>query len=158
MSLLPLFQWAAHAPIFAVMRDSKWGFAVVEMVHLLALASLGGTVLAVDLGILGIGLRRLPISRLARDLSRLFLGSLILTALSGVLLVAAEAMKCYYHPAFRLKMLLFALAVAFYFMLHRKLAGLGEGETPPAWSKPGAALSLALWLAVGLAGRAIGFL
>ena len=158
MSLLPLFQWAAHAPIFAVMRDSKWGFAVVEMVHLLALACLGGTVLVVDLGILGIGLRSQPTSRVARDLAPLFLCSLILTAASGALLVAAEAMKCYYHPAFRLKMLLFVLAVAFYFTLHRKLAGLGEDAALPAWCKPGAALSLALWLAVGLAGRAIGFL
>ena len=158
MTLLPLFQWAAHAPLFAVMRDSKWGFAVVEMVHLLALACLGGTVLVVDLGILGIGLRRLPVSRVAHDLSRLFLGSLILTAVSGALLVAAEAMKCYYHPAFRLKMLLFVPAVAFYFTLHRRLARVPDGAAPPAWSKLGAALSLALWLAVGLAGRAIGFL
>src|ERR1035441_6238874 len=99
MSLLFLFQWAPLAPNFAVMRDSKWGFAGVEMVPLLALACLGGTVLVVDLGILGIGLRRLPASRVARDLSRLFLRSLILTAVSGALLVAAEAMKCHYSKA-----------------------------------------------------------
>ena len=158
MSLLPLFQWAAHAPLFAVMRDSKWGFAAVEMVHLLALAAFGGTVLVVDLGILGIGFRRQAPSRVARELFPIFLRSLIAMVLSGALLVAAEAMKCYYHPAFRLKMLLFVLAVAFYFTVHRKLVQVPEGAAPPAWSKPCAALSLALWLAVGLAGRAVGFL
>ncbi|MGD0773984.1 MAG: DUF6644 family protein [Candidatus Solibacter sp.] len=157
MSLLPLFQWAAHAPIFAVMRDSKWGFAVVEMVHLLALACLGGTVLVVDLGILGIGLRRLPASFVARDLSRLFLGSLILTGISGTLLITAEAMKCYYHPAFRLKMLLFVLALALHFALNRRLSGVPEDTAPTAGLKLVAAVSLALWLSVGLAGRAIGF-
>ena len=158
MSLLPLFQWASHASLFAVLRDSKWGFAAVEMVHLLALAVLGGTVLIVDLGILGIGLRKHPPSRVACELAPLFLASLTAMAMSGTLLVAAEAMKCYYHPAFRLKMLLFALAVLFNFTIHRKAVYTPEDASPPIWSKMAAVASLALWLGVGLAGRAIGFL
>jgi hypothetical protein len=153
MSLLPLFQWAAHAPALAAMRDSKWGFATVEMVHLLALAALGGTVLVVDLGILGIGFRRQASSRVARELAPMFAGSLIAMVLSGTLLVGAEAMKCYYHPAFRLKMVLFAAAVLFHFTIHRSAVGI-----PSIWSKAAAVASLTLWLAVGLAGRAIGFL
>ena len=67
--------------------------------------------------------------------------------------MAAEAMKCYYHPAFRLKMVLFALSVLFNFTIHRSAVRM-----PSAWSKMAAAASLALWLGVGLAGRAIGFL
>jgi hypothetical protein len=135
------------------MRDSKWGFAVVEMVHLLALAALGGTVLVVDLGILGIGFRRQAPARVARELAPIFAGSLILMVLSGTLLVSAEAMKCYYHPAFRLKMVLFAAAVLFHFTIDRSAAG-----NLSIWSKVAAVASLTLWLAVGLAGRAIGFL
>jgi len=158
MSLLSLFQWAAHAPAFAVMRDSKWGFAVVEMVHLLALAGLGGTVLVVDLGILGVGLRSVPASRVARDLSPWFLGSLILAVLSGLLLVSAEAMKCYYHPAFRIKMLLFAAAVGFYFTLHRRLIAAPRDHAPSAWTRFAAVTSLLLWFSVGLAGRIVGLL
>jgi hypothetical protein len=158
MWLLRLFQWAAHASLFAFLRNSKWGFAAVEMVHLLALAVLGGTVLIVDLGILGVGLRGQASSRVARELSPLFLGSLTAMAVSGTLLVAAEAMKCYYHPAFRFKMLLFALAVLFHFTIHRNAVRTPDDAKPPIWSKLAAAVSLALWLGVGLAGRAIGFL
>jgi hypothetical protein len=153
MSLLPLFQWAAHTPALAVMRDSKWGFAIVEMVHLLALAALGGAVLVVDLGILGIGFRRQAPGRVARELAPIFVVSLIAMVLSGTLLVGAEAMKCYYHPAFRLKMALFAAAVLFHFTIHR--SAIGSFST---WSKVAAVGSLTLWLAVGLAGREIGFL
>jgi len=158
MSILPLFQWASHAPILAVMRNSKWGFAVVEMVHLLALASFGGTLLLIDLGVLGIGLRPRPVSSVARGLARLFRGSLILTVVSGALLVSAEAMKCYYHPAFRVKMLLFVLALTFNFTLHRKLVETQTDATPTAGSKVSAVVSLALWFSVGVAGRSIGFL
>jgi hypothetical protein len=122
-------------------------------VHLLALAVLGGTVLIVDLGILGIGLRRTPL-RVAREFTTLFLGSLILMAVSGSLLVSAEALKCYYHPAFRLKMVLFSVAVLFHFTVHRRAL-----EAPLSTrTKLAAAISLTLWLGVGLAGRAIGFL
>jgi hypothetical protein len=153
MSLLPLFQWASHTPALAVVRDSKWGFAVVEMVHLLALAALGGTVLVVDLGILGIGFRRRTPGRMERELAPIFVASLIAMVLSGTLLVGAEAMKCYYHPAFRLKMVLFAAAVLFHFTIYRTALG-----SPSIWSKIWAVASLTLWLAVGLAGRAIGFL
>ena len=153
MSLLPLFQWAAHTPALAVVRDSKWGFAVVEMVHLLALAALGGTVLVVDLAVLGIGFGRQTPGRVDRELAPIFVASLIAMVLSGTLLVGAEAMKCYYHPAFRLKMVLFAAAVLFHFTIYRNAVG-----SPSIWSKISAVASLTLWLAVGLAGRAIGFL
>jgi hypothetical protein len=112
MSLLPIFQWLVHAPEFTWVRDSKWGFAVVEMVHLVALAGLRGAVLLADLGVLGVGLRRRD---LARQLSPVFAWSLIVMVISGALLIAAEPMKCYYHPAFRLKMVLLAIAVVFAF-------------------------------------------
>jgi hypothetical protein len=152
--MLPIFQWIANAPCFAVMRDSKWAFPIVEMAHLLALAILGGTVLLVNLGLLGIRLRRGESQSFAKELWPLFIGSLTTMIVSGVVLVSAEAIKCYYHPAFRLKMAILALAVVFSFTVHRRVV-----QSPPSiWSRPVAIVSLMLWLGVGLAGRAIGFL
>ncbi|MGA3204021.1 MAG: DUF6644 family protein [Bryobacteraceae bacterium] len=115
------------------------------MVHLVALAGLGGAVLLADLGVLGVGLRRRD---LGRQLFPVFAWSLGAMVISGALLIAAEPMKCYYHPAFRLKMVLLGIAVIFAFTVRRRAIQ----------SKPAAVLSLSLWLSVGLAGRAIGFL
>jgi hypothetical protein len=115
------------------------------MIHLLALAGLGGVVLLVDLGAFGLGLRR---RGMVSQLFPIFFWSLLGMIISGVLLVAAEPIRCYYHPAFRLKMVLFAAAILFTFTLHRRSVE----------SKPFAILSLVLWIGVGLAGRAIGFL
>jgi hypothetical protein len=152
--MLAVFQWIANASCFAPMRDEKWGFPVVEMVHLLALAVLGGTVLLVNLGLLGIRLRRGQIQSFAMELWPLFIGSLAAMIVSGVGLVSAEAMKCYYNPAFRLKMAVLALAVVFSLTAYRRVV-----QSPPSvWSKPAAVVSLMLWLGVGLAGRAIGFI
>ena len=157
MSLLPVFQWLTNTPAFALMRNSKWAFAIVEMIHLLALTGLGGVVLLVDLGVLGVGLRRRPIANFARELSPIFGWCLATMIVSGALLVTAEPMKCYYHPAFRLKMVLFAVALIFAFTVHRKSVN-SAGEPPLLGLKLAAVASLTLWLGVGLAGRAIGFL
>jgi hypothetical protein len=158
MSILHLFQWFSHTSFSIFIRRSTWGFATVEMVHLLGLAALGGTILIIDLNLLGIGLRRQPPSRIARELLPLLLGSLAVMLVSGVFLVATGPLKYYYSPWFRLKMIFFFLAVTFHFALHRTLLQPKWNARPSAGLRVAGVVSLILWLGVGLAGRAIGFL
>ncbi len=66
-------------------------------------------------------------------------------------------MKCYYSPAFRIKMLLLLIAVLFQSTFHRLVVASTAEKATSIWSKSAATLSLALWLSVGLAGRAIGY-
>lgn len=158
MSPLQWFVALAHSPLGHLMQTSKWGFALVETVHLIALATLGGSVILVDLRLLGIALKRESAPDISPDLSRVLLASLVLMILSGIAMLSEEAQKCYYSPAFRWKMALLAAAVLFYFTLHRRaLLRTGKG-IPTLWSKAAAILSLSLWLGVGVAGRAIGLL
>jgi hypothetical protein len=157
MSLLhTLFRWLGHTTIGVAMARSTWGFPIIEMVHLIGLASLGGTILIVNLQLLGIGPGRLPASRVARELRTLFVTSLLVMLVSGVLLVSAEALKCYYNPAFRAKMALLFLAISVSYAIHRNLIRSGDDDRPTVWLKTAAVLSLILWLCVGAAGRLIG--
>ena len=158
MSIIGLFQWLGHTSMGLTIRHSTWGVAIVEMIHLLALAALGGSVLIVDLRLLGIGLQRQPPSRLEKELAPIFLGSLAVILVSGVLILSTEPMKCYHSSAFRAKMLLLLVALLFHFTLHSKAVKSAPDRIQTIWTRSAAALSLALWLAVGLAGRAIGFL
>jgi hypothetical protein len=157
-SLHTLFRWLGHTTIGVAMAQSTWGFPLIEMAHLIGLAGLGGAILIVDLRLLGIGPGRLPASRVARELRPLFLGSLIVMMVSGVLLVSAEALKCYSNPAFRAKMVLLFLALAISYAIHRNLIKSGTDHRPTVWLKTAAILSLVLWLCVGAAGRLIGLL
>jgi len=152
------FVGLAHSSLGQLMQTSKWGFAIVETVHLLALALLGGSVLVIDLRLLGVIFKRESATRIGRDLGRLLLGSLVVMIFSGIALLSEEALKCYFSPAFRWKMALLAAAVLFYFTFHRR-AVLRTGSEPPSpWSRAVALISLALWLGVGVAGRVIGLL
>jgi hypothetical protein len=148
----------AHSALGRAMQNSKWGFALVETVHLLAIAALGGSVLLVDLRLLGVILKRESARVIGRDLGRILLGSLVLLIFSGIALLSEEALKCYYSPAFRWKMALLASAVLFYFTLHRRALLHTDRGTPTAWSRTAAIISLTLWLGVGVAGRAVGLL
>ncbi|WP_263411176.1 DUF6644 family protein [Terriglobus tenax] len=147
----------AHSSLGQFMQNSRWGFASVEAVHLLAIALLGGAVLILDLRLMGVILTRESPRVLNRDLSRLLLGSLAVLLLTGIALVSEEALKCYYNAAFRWKMALLAAAVLFYFTLYRRVV-LTLGSSATVLSRVTAAVSLFLWLGVGVAGRAIGLI
>ena len=153
-----LFEALAHSSLGRFMQTSQWAFAVTEMVHLLALAALGGSVLFLDLRLLGITLRGESAAVISRDLSRILLVSLTVMILSGIGLLSEEALKCYYSPAFRWKMALLATAVVFYFTVHRKTALRAGAATASLPQRAVAVVSLLLWLGVGIAGRAIGLI
>jgi hypothetical protein len=157
MSLLPLFQWLGHSAVGVFMQESTYAFAVVEMIHLLALALLGGVVLIVNLRALGFGLKSHTPGALVQELRPLLLGSIAVIAVSGILLLSEETIKCYYSPAFRLKMLLLGFALAFYFVIQQRLL-LAQPAGASLAAKCTSVVSLLLWLSVGLAGRAIGFI
>ncbi|SRR6266567_1464338 len=156
MNLLTLFQWLSHSSLGLYMQKSVWTFAIVETVHLVALASLGGSVLTIELTTLGL-IRKTPAREIASGLRPIVLTSLAVMVATGILMLSDEALKCYYSPAFRAKMLALGIAVLIFFPL-RAIQIRTTRDHSPWWLKTGAALSLLSWLSVGLAGRAIGFL
>jgi succinate dehydrogenase hydrophobic anchor subunit len=158
MSLLVFCHWLAKTHLGIIMRDSTWDFAIVEIGHLLALAVFGGAVLLVDLRLLDIGFRTQSTARVARELLPLTGGGVIVMFISGFLLVANGPVRYYYNPAFRLKMILFFAALFLHFILQMRVAR--QDPSPgknSVWIKLGAVLSLLLWLSIGVAGRAIGY-
>ena len=66
--LLPLFQWCQDSALGIAIRESTWMFPVIEAVHLLGLAAIGGAVLIVDLRLAGLALRSQPAGAIASDL------------------------------------------------------------------------------------------
>jgi hypothetical protein len=62
MNLLPLFRAIQNTPLGSTIRNSPTLFPCVMTVHLVGLAMLVGTILLMDLGLLGTGMRRQPVS------------------------------------------------------------------------------------------------
>ncbi len=155
--LLSFCQWALNSPFGRGVRDSTWLFPAIEICHLLALGLLGGTVLILNLRLLGLRFQDDPVAELAADVWPWMLGSLTTMLASGFFLFSSEAVKMYGNAAFRAKMASLALAILFTFTIHRKTVFAEEARIPPARRRLAALISLALWAAVGLSGRAIGY-
>ena len=157
MSLLSFFEWCEDTAVGHAIRDSLWLFPVIESVHLLALALIGGAILVVDLRLLGLGLRSQPVAQLARDAQPWLIGGLLVMLSTGVLLFLSESIKCYYSPPFWYKMTFLLLALLFTSTVRRKVAAADEAHVRPIWGKLVALVSLALWFGVGFSGRWIAF-
>jgi len=157
MSLLSFFQWCEQSGIGEAIRRSAWLFPLIEAIHLLGLGLIGGAVLVVDLRLLGLGLRRQSVAQLARYAQPWLIGSLVLMIITGSLLFLSEAIKCYYHPAFWLKMTSLFLAIVFTFTVQRKVTMADQTRVRPLWGKVVALVSVLLWSGVGIGGRWIGF-
>jgi uncharacterized protein DUF6644 len=153
MNLLPLFQWFEATMIGTSVRESLWMFPVIECVHLLALALLGGTVLVVDLRLLGFGLTGEPVDQLARKAHPWLLGAWLVIVATGILMFLSEAIKCYYSPPFSYKIGLLVIASIYTFTVRRRVT---RKLTPPR-PRLTALASLTLWLGVAFAGRWIAF-
>jgi hypothetical protein len=157
MSLLPFFEWCEATLVGEAVRRSHWLFPVVESVHLLGLALLGGALLVVDLRLLGFGLTRHTASELARDAQPWLIGSILVMIGTGIPLFLSEAVKCYHNDAFWVKITTLPVAMAFTFTVRRRVALGDTGRRSRVWSAAVGVASLALWLTVGAAGRWIGF-
>lgn len=157
MSLLPFFEWCESTELMVAMRGSLWLFPVIESLHLVGLALIGGALLVVDLRLLGFGLRRQPVAVLARDAERWLIVSLFIMLPTGFLLFMASAVKCYYLPVFWVKMASLFLALVFTFSVRRRVVMAAETAMNPIAAKSVAVISLSLWSTVAIAGRFVGF-
>ena len=157
LNLLPFIEWVAASPLSKAISTSTWAFAVIESIHLLALAVIGGAVLIVDLKLLGYGIRTQTLEEVARDAQKWFLGSWTVMIVTGLLLFWSEPQKLYYSTPFAVKMICLLLGTIFALTVRRKVTLAGEGRVPPMVMKLVALISLALWFGVGAGGRWIGF-
>ena len=134
----------------------EWVFPVVESLHICGFTLLVGTIVILDLRLLGLRLQQQPISRLARALSPWIWAGLIVQLITGPYLFSGDPFEYVQITAFRVKMLLFLLALIFHFAVMRLATAPSRDAQPLGWRRPAALVSLSLWVGVMLAGLWIG--
>lgn len=152
---IPLFAGLGRSAVGMAIRDSAALIAVTQIIHLIGLTILLGSILMIDMTLLGVGFQRHPASRVARELAPWTTAGLIVMLVSGPFILSSETLKCFEASFFWIKMAGLALAIAFHFAVHRPVA---RAEPPVRrWlGKLVALLSLALWIGVAISGKMIG--
>ena len=144
-------------PVSTAINESSWIFAVVQAFHLVALAFLAGSVLMVDLRLLGKGFSSQPTAIVARDARPWLIGSIIAMVVTGIPQFISLAPKEVESPYFRWKMMLLLTVLIFTFTIKRYVAYAPEGRVGGGISKIVALVSIGLWTSIAINGRLIGF-
>ncbi len=150
------FDWCGNTWLGTTVRDVTWAFPLIETFHLLAMAVLLGSVLIVNLRVFGIGARGASPAEAARDFEPWLLTSLAVLIATGIPMFCSETMKCYESYSFPIKMALILLGIFSQFTIYRKWILKGDPKTGRA--KAAASLSIVIWIAVGVAGKAIPYI
>ena len=129
---------------------SVWAYPLILFLHTVGLGFVVGTCMVVDLRLLGCA-PRLPLKPVERFFPYLWAGFWI-SAISGTILLAADATTKVVSTIFYVKMSFITLGVCLIPMLRRSLR-VGGSATASTKTRIVAALSLACWAGAITAGR-----
>ena len=161
MSITPLLDGLQNSGVATTIRNSLILFPMLEAAHVIALGLVFGTILIVDLRLLGVAGRERAYARVSNDVLKWTWAAFGLAVITGTLMFTTNARVYVDNTFFRIKFALMALAglnmLVFQITTGRAHAAWGEGQPAPRLGKAAAVLSLLLWLGVIFMGRAVGF-
>jgi uncharacterized membrane protein len=150
--LLHFCRWLQENSLIALINGTAWTAATLEIVHYFSMFILVGSMVIVDLRIIGLVGRRLHATQLADWLLPWMWISLAFNFLSGFLMFAGSAPSYYNNSIFYDKMTIILLAVAANILVQQKIRKWDLLPAIPAWAKLLAVVSIGLWVGAIIAG------
>ena len=150
--LLHLCRWLQENTIIAVLNGTSWTAAVLEIIHYFSMFILVGSMIIVDLRVLGLVGRRQDATLLADRLFPWMWISLLFNFLSGFVMFAGSATAYYHNDIFYDKVIVVLLAIAASITVQQKVRKWNQSPAMPAWAKLIAVLSIGLWIGAIIAG------
>ena len=147
-----LFERLEHVSWVSAIGSTGWMYSTASVIHYFTLFILVGTIVLVDLRVLGVAGRRQNLTTLAGQLFPWMWVSFGLAVLSGFIEFATGAGDFFPDKVFRVKMLMIVLALIFTVIVQRKVPRWGQLPAIPAGAKLLAFISLLLWIGTILAG------
>jgi hypothetical protein len=158
-----LLGWIEATGLGHMMRESgPWTYAIVNVAHILGVSTLFGSVLLLDLRLLGVWSRRVRIGDLSTAVTPVAMIAFFVAIVTGAALLATKATAYVDNPFLLIKFPAIALG----------MVNAGILNLTPAWRaidvralRPGerrqlammGAISLVSWLTAVTAGRMIGY-
>ena len=161
MSLLAFFEWLADTSWSVDLHESQYAYPLIESLHVWTMAVFFGSVVMFDLRLLGVTLRKVPVSDVVDRLLPLTIAAFILMVISGTLLFFAIPLRSYQSIFFRFKMLLLVLAGLNVWLFHSRVyprvATWDIEAGPPRTARIAGGISLVLWIGIIFSGRMIAY-
>jgi hypothetical protein len=142
-------------------HNYKRAFTTIELVHVVAVALVIGTIAIVDLRLLGFASTKRPFRALARSVLPWTWTAFVIAAVAGFLLFISQATEYASKTVFQVKLIILVLAginmLVFEFITARGAQDWEMKPVPPPAARLAGAISLSCWVLIVLSGRWTGF-
>ena len=161
MELDLYLQWVHATAVARVIRENEIIFPWIEAAHVLTIVLVVGTIVIVDLRLLGLASLDRAATRVMREMLPYTWAAFVVAVITGTLLFASNAMTYAHNFYFQGKLVLLGAAglnmALFHFFSVRGIDGWDMTGRTPFAAKAAAGFSLILWVSVVTFGRWIGF-
>ena len=161
LSIVPALEWLEGLAWTTAIRESAWGYPIIETAHVASIVAFAGLVIMMDLRLVGLAFTHAPLMQIQRRLFPWQMAALVPSTATGVLLCVVDPLRYYGNVFFRVKLVLLALAgvnaLAFHLMTYRTDGRWDEHPQVAAAAWRAGAVSLLLWSAIIVSGRLTAF-
>jgi hypothetical protein len=159
--MLRFMEWLASTPWSVALHESLYVYPLVESAHVLTLGLFVGLAVMLDLRLLGLTMRRVPVSEMIARLLPWEKAGFTVMVITGVLLFYAIPVRTYQSIFFRAKVIMLVLAGLNVWLFHsrveRRVADWDLAPVTPVAARVAAMASLLLWAGIIIAGRMIAY-
>jgi hypothetical protein len=159
--MLSICQWIQQTPLSVAIRESIWVYPILNVLHCVGILLVAGTIVVVDLRLLGFGMRRTAVSSVVSQVLPWTLSGFGFMFLTGSLLAWSEPVRLYRSIFFPWKLLFLAIAglnaLLFHLGVYRGVCAWDSATLTPVRARLAGALSILCWICVIAAGRAVGY-
>jgi len=154
-------EWLASTRWSIALHESLYMYPLVESTHVLALTLFVGLAVMLDLRLLGLTLKNVPVSEMLDRVLPWTKVGFVIMIVTGALLFYAIPVRNYQNVFFRVKVIMLLLAGLnvwiFHWRVERRVADWDLDPVPPKAARVAAVISIALWAAIIVAGRMIAY-
>ncbi len=154
-------EWLGSTAWSVALLESFWVWPLLESTHIMTLTLFVGTAVMMDLRLLGVNFKSVPISEFTSRMLPWTRGAFAVMALTGVLIFYSAPVRYYHNIFFRLKVLLLIVAglnaFVFHRGIHRRVAEWDLGAVLPREARVAGAVSLVCWALIVVTGRMIAY-
>ena len=154
-----LFEWVGALESSIELRGSIYLAPYITVSHIICMSLFAGTIVMMDLRLLGVGNMQTSFSQLQRRLFPWQLAGMALSTVTGLALVFANPMNYFANVIFWTKMGTMVMAgvnaLAFHYITYHSVTDWDEGVTPPFAARLAGLLGIVLWANVIVIGRMI---
>ncbi len=161
MALRAFWQSVENWPLSEFIASSSWAFPTLESIHVMAIVIVVGTVVIMDLRLLGLASGRTKVTEIEHDTLRWTWAAFVIAFITGALIFLSKATAYTVNPYFIWKLALIVAAginmAIFHLVTWKSIETWDINPVIPRGAKIAGGVSLGLWIVVVFLARAIGF-